>query len=504
MPLPVDVDTLPLYLWERWRGESFDPAQDLDRLLPLARAGTLVFWWLLLIYGRLTARLFAGPWAGRLAVALLASEPTLLAHASLATTDIAISASLLALSYHFAIGRESGWFRRIGVPTIWFAVAVLAKASGLVFGPLCLVVIELERLARQGVLTSTTSWRGFCTNAWQQLLPLRRDAIRIGCLGMVLVFLYCGSDWKTEASFVDWAKKLPDGPSARAWVWTAEHLRIFSNAGEGLTRQVRHNVKSHGGTYLLGQWHPSAFWYYFPVALTIKLTVPLLLFPLLLLFLRPRALLNWAVLCAALLLVFSLTCRVQIGVRIMLPLVLLAIVGEAAALVRACQEPGWQRGLIGSATILGLAWTMIATLSEQPQWLRYVNPLWGGSENGYRLLSDSNYDWGQGLSELAAWQRQHGPELLDVWYFGSDPALKRPPFREVPFHTLPLKDDAAIVQQLHGRYLAISTTMLFGNPGGLEAHERALHFFRAMQPVARTTTFLIYQVRDVPISASNF
>src|SRR5262245_44970927 len=51
MPLPVDVETLPLYLWERWHGTTLDPVHDLDRLLPWARAGMLGFWWLLLLYG---------------------------------------------------------------------------------------------------------------------------------------------------------------------------------------------------------------------------------------------------------------------------------------------------------------------------------------------------------------------------------------------------------------------------------------------------------------------
>src|SRR5436309_15324112 len=53
MPLPTDLDTLPLYLWERWHGVTFDPVRDLPQLLPWARACTLVFWWLLLCYARL-------------------------------------------------------------------------------------------------------------------------------------------------------------------------------------------------------------------------------------------------------------------------------------------------------------------------------------------------------------------------------------------------------------------------------------------------------------------
>jgi hypothetical protein len=144
MPLPVDLDTLPLYLWERWHGVRLDPDNDLEQLLPWARAGTLVFWWLLLAYARLAGRHLAGIWGSRLAVAFVAAEPMLLAHASLATTDLAVTACLLAMVYHYRTGRDARWFRRVAVPAFWFGATVLAKASGLVFGPVCLLVVELE------------------------------------------------------------------------------------------------------------------------------------------------------------------------------------------------------------------------------------------------------------------------------------------------------------------------------------------------------------------------
>src|SRR4029077_11398633 len=34
MPLPMDVATLPIYLWECWTGRQPDLAHDLDRWLP--------------------------------------------------------------------------------------------------------------------------------------------------------------------------------------------------------------------------------------------------------------------------------------------------------------------------------------------------------------------------------------------------------------------------------------------------------------------------------------
>src|SRR4051812_23272099 len=64
MPLAADVQTLPLYLAERWRGVPWDADADCARLLPWFRAGTLPFWWLLLFYGGLLARRHAGRWGG--------------------------------------------------------------------------------------------------------------------------------------------------------------------------------------------------------------------------------------------------------------------------------------------------------------------------------------------------------------------------------------------------------------------------------------------------------
>ncbi len=495
MPLPVDLVTLPVSLWERWRGIPFDPVSDLERVLPLARAATLVFWWGLLIYGWRSGRHLAGPWGGRLAVALLAVEPSLLAHASLATTDIAATACLLALVYHFRTGREAGWVRRLALPTVWFAAAVMSKASGLVFGPICLFAVELEALARTGKLgsgTSATGPRGWVRPTLGGLRLFRRDLFRIVGFGLILIFLYCGSDWSQESSFVSWARTLPDGTVGRSTVWIAENLRIFPNAGYALVRQIRHNLQGHG-VFLRGEVRRRAIWYYFPMALTMKLTIPLLALPLVLSIVRPRSMLNWAAIAAGILLVFSLSSRVQIGIRLVLPLVTLAVVGLAAALVQACREssPGWRRRLLMAWTGAGLAWSASAAVLVWPHGLCYVNELWGGTEKGYLLLSDSNYDWGQGLKELARWQRQRGMVPVAVWYFGTDPALNLLPIRNLPLQALPIGGPEDVVAQVRGRYLAVSTTLLYGAYVP-EARRQYFAFLRTRQPAARTTTFLIY------------
>jgi hypothetical protein len=225
--------------------------------------------------------------------------------------------------------------------------------------------------------------------------------------------------------------------------------------------------------------------------LTIKISPPLLIAPLVLVFLRPRSLKNWACMSAGALTLFSLACRVQIGVRFMLPLVALAVVGLAAGVVQTCAESGlWRRRLLGGAATAGLAWTACSALLVWPQALCYVNAFWGGTPEGYLLVSEANYDWGQGLKELARWQEQQQVPLA-VWYYGTDPAVKSLPVEQVPLHT-GVQSPEDVQVRVKGRYLAVSTSLLYGATGDFESMRTARAYLRTCRPVARTSTFLIF------------
>lgn len=484
MPLAVDVQTLPLFLWESWRGGPVDFAT----ALRVARAGNLVFWWVLLLYALRAGRAVAGHWGGRIAVVLLACEPVLLGHAALATTDIAVTACLLALAFEFRAGRGSRWPRRVALPAVLYGVAILAKASALVFGPLCMVVIELERAWSAGELAGgRAAWRAWARLFW-------RDLGRIIAGGLAVTFLYCGSDWTTERTFVEWARTLPPGMAHDTMLWIAEHLRIFTNAGEGLAQQIKHNLRGQGA-YLLGREHARAVWYYFPVALTIKTTLALLTLPLVIAAVRPRALWNWSCLAAAALLFYSVTCRVQIGVRFMFPLMALACVGLGAAAARALHElGGWKRHALAAWLVLGISASAAAAWRAWPNGISFSNAAWGGASQGHLRLSDSNHDWGQGLHELRAWQQRHGVTPVDVWYFGTDPSVQVLPLRELPLHA---GEGARVVERVEGKVVAVSTTLLFGAfRRRSEPFREAMVFFQSETPMDRTTTFFIYDFRQ--------
>src|SRR4029077_4903462 len=142
----------------------------------------------------------------------------------------------------------------------------------------------------------------------------------------LVTFLYCGSDWTTERTFIEWAQTLPVGKVHDAMLWISEHFRIFTNAGDGLAQQIKHNIRGQNA-FILGHEYRRAIWFYFPVALTMKMSLSLLAGVAVIAAVYRAALRNWACLIAAVLLVFSVTCRVQIGIRLVLPLIAFLCVG---------------------------------------------------------------------------------------------------------------------------------------------------------------------------------
>jgi len=490
MPLPVDVQFGAVRIFELVRDRPVDPRTEAGDVIVIARVMNLVFWWLLLFYSFLIGRSLAGPWAGRAAVAFVACEPSLLAHASLATTDLSVAACLLAMAYHARAGRgSSSWIQRVAVPGLWAGAALLAKASALVFGPILYAAIEIEHRLRDGVGPLPAGVLPKLAFLWRAVNPFRRDWILAGLIAVAVTVLYIGSDFQPEPSFVKWADAQPDGPEGNALRSVAHNLRIFPNAFNGLAFQLTHNVRGHG-SYLLGVVDRRALWWYFPVLATIKISTGVLIaLALSVLVAGKSGRFVWPLLGAALLLLASPAFRVQLGIRMILPVVALSAIGSAATLLAVPSR-------LRAALLVALcALNAFDAVRVFPNTLCHVNTLWGGTEHGYKLVSDSNYDWGQGIPALDAWQRRRGVDRIAVWYFGTDPRAGSDGRRVLPLHTLPAAVRFADLRALvpEGR-LAVSTTLLYGPY--IRGKDELLADLRAREPADRTATFLIYDLQS--------
>ncbi len=483
MPLPVDLQTLPLHLWERERGTLFQPATDLGELLPVARAMTLPFWWLLLLNSFRLARRFGGPWAGRFAVAFTACEPNLLAHAALATTDIAVTAALLAFAESVLRGRDRPWRGRVLVPALWYGAALLCKASAALFCPLILLVLAWP-IAR----------------TWGESKRRLLDLAQMFGIAAVAMFAYCGSDWQPQHSFVAWADSLPDSPGSAEVRFAAHNLKVFPNAGEGFVMQAKHNVRGHGCT-TLGEWHPRAVWYYFPVVFSQKLTEPTLLLLAFALAFRTRRLANPMFIIALILFAFSLTCRVQIGIRLQFPCLAFLIIGLAVALPPLSVSERGPGGEVSSRrwnfAVMGLS--LLAALlvagESWPDGLRYCNRFWGGAEQAPEQLTDSNCDWGQGLPELRRWAEERGIERLPIWYYGADPDARGAPFELIQVNHWPEPSIAGVREKVgKRRLLAVGLSLLNGCPDRRPETLAVIEWLKGQKRIATVGTTAVFVI----------
>ena len=483
MPLPVDVATLPMAAIE-WAGvHTWDLKRDFDSALRIARATTLVFWWLLLVAVFGVSRNLCGRKVAWMTVVLICLEPTLTSHAALATTDIASLSTILLAWWAHLEGRGQSTFRRLVVPGVAYGLALFAKASALAFVPLLIFSCDLVAWWMDGRSLDAGRFRNW----------LRERLAMVG-IGVLTVFLMVGSDWGTEPTFVKWARSIPDGLLSRCMVFVSENLRIFTNAGEGLAQQIKHNLRGHGA-YLLGYEAPRAFFWYFPVLLSIKLTASGLI--LLGTFLATR---SFRVVCPTLavafciLFLFSLNCRVQIGVRLIFPLFILAYFLGAIALSGLWSAKNkWIRAVAISMLLAHGA----EGFSAYPQGIMFANAPWRGIGDPDWMMSDSNYDWGQGIP-LAKRMIEQQDQPLGLLYFGTDPAADDPAwFRRL----MPKKPDwdspEGIRNLFAGKTILVGASVARGGPLGKEFS----HFRKAIQELDWRTIGCMHMIAFPLVSA---
>ena len=408
LPLAKELIALPVYLLY---GLPFDPDPTLwrraeqwiiaqhflyhspapaDRILLVARLPNLFLGTLLVgLIGRWAYRLW-GKGSALVGMALAGLDPNLVAHSSLATTDIPATffmALTLYLLWEYTGSPSLGLLVGVGISA---GLALASKYSGL----LALGLIEL--LLLWPVLPGRLlPWREAHDGTKQQT----RSGVVTAVLSALVVFCL-------TALVLD----------------VAYRGEGFSSFYAGLRTQWAHRSSGHPA-FFLGQYSREGWWLYFPLAFLIKTPVGSLLAMagsvLLLRTGRPFGRREVLLVLVPALLYFAamMLARVNIGLRYVLPVYPLLFV--AASRLATVQFP---RAWLGPALLAGgVAATGVSSLLTAPHQLAYFNELVGGPRAGCRYLSDSNLDWGQDLKGLKAYMEREGLPMIYLSYFGTAP-----------------------------------------------------------------------------------
>lgn len=399
------------------------------RLVTLARLAlislVLIGGWICWLWGR---ALF-GPRAGLTAAALWTFSPTVLGNGALVTADAAAGSAGLAAGYLFWWWlRDPGWGRAAAVGA-GLGLALLTKFTWLLVVPLWPALWLAYRLSGSRAMAGRDWGRQAGQLAAAFLLALY--LINAG-YGFERSFRPLGT--MTFESGALTGKPNP-GPLELKFLEDRLGNRLRGTALGSLPVPVPANYLAGidvqkadfewiDDVYLLGEKYPGGTWYWYcyallvkePVGLWLLLTASFVFAPL------PKAR-ELAVLLAPAASVLALVswnhtlCHYRYALPA-LPFLFVAAGGAAAAV-------SWRRPAASAVVIGSLAWYAGSSLAVAPHWLSYFNEPAGGPESGWRHLSDSALDWGQGLVDLRWWLDRH-PEAkpLRLAYIGNfDPRL---------------------------------------------------------------------------------
>ena len=429
--------------------------------LAYARLGELPFFLILCAVVWLWGKRLTDERGAAIAVALVVTNPNLLAHAGLATSDIALAATVSAALLAFVEWLDAPhWTSALALGT---AVALVASTDYAGFAMLALAfaaIYGMRRRANRGPLWSdVTPWL-----AWLALL------ITVATTALVT--------WAVYGFRFGIIENLPVLVPAADWF-------------RGLASFVTESARSRPA-YLFGNRSMNGWWYYYPVALLVKTPLPLFLLAAVGSGAAARGLVRYdswqrampLIACIGIILAAAIVGD-DTGVRLMLPVhASMALLGAVAAVElwdhAASSLPARRLVRATVASILGAA--VLVPMRTHPDYLAYFNALAG--ERPELILADSNLDWGQDLYRLGEVMKRMHIDSIAVAYYGSAP-LDAAGVR----NARPL----AAAERPRG-WIAASETMLAG-VGGDGAYE----WLNELQPVGRVgASLVLFYVPPVP------
>jgi len=368
-----------------------------------------------------------GPAAALVALLLVALDPNFVAHAGVVHTDVGASLGFLAAVLSWEAARRRPTLLRLALAALALGLALATKFSAILLPPILLLqsLLASRRDPRPGRAATRA--------------VLRLAAVVMGALVVVLAVYAPLSARMNPDHQRAVIHEMVAGRGAPRLSAAIESLvpvsRPLAHYLGGLASVLRQSAVGGGVNYLFGKSSVHGFPFYFFAAFALKSSIAFLAVTAVTLvsFLRrPAGLAEEArlfLLPPAILFLSSIGSAYNIGIRHMLPVYPFLALAAAAVFVRAAAARGRAtRGGPAPAALALLALPLVAgyeLLRIHPHELSYFNAFAGGPENGRKLLSDSNVDWGLDLKRLARELERRRAAKPTIVYFGGDDVLYR-------------------------------------------------------------------------------
>lgn len=414
----------PFWTWEnvndrQWAaGNSllYESGNDADKILFYSRLpimilaivfGFILFWWTRKNYGTSPALL---------TLFLFVLSPTFLAHSRYVTTDLGATMAFFLSVIFFINFLEKNDRKSAIYFGIILGLSLLVKFSLVILLPFFIVVTV-------GYLVFSKSFR---TKKVQDILLV----FIIAFIAMYLFYIPNVWNYPLEQNLVDAKYTLGNYKTAKfapKIVYSLLSSKLTQPVGQYLHGFLMVAQRTSGGNsaYFLGEISNKGWVHYFPTLFLTKEHISLyllIIFAVIISFKKfsevrlPKISLKTAVFLSfiAYYWAWSLWSPLNIGVRHILPTFPFIYILISKPIVEWIKNGVFKKIII---SIL-LFWMTLEIIFVYPYFLSYYNQFAGGWKIGYKIATDSNYDWGQDLKRLRDWTAQNGVSKIYLDYFG--------------------------------------------------------------------------------------
>jgi len=480
-PLIKDLCGLPLLffspqfpvsnpLWteginEQWQlGDKFIHSNDADKITFWSRLPIILIAMLLGFFIFRWTKELAGAAAGIFALILYAFNPNILGHGHYVTTDIGIAAFIFISFYYFIKFLKYPSWKNTILAGIFLGLAQLAKFSAVMLFPffgLIIVIYALAKKDRVFAIRRASDNKPSRTPFKNLLEYLSKYALIVFICFVLIWILYFYNTFNMPVEKIqDIANTVFGnegiGGLAKSTVIGMSAMPVLKYLSEYFLGVFMVFARVAGGNtyYFLGTVSNHATPLYFPAVFLLKETLPFL-FLILTTFIYASAGIIRSVFSSGIkenwkkfleysqsgvaqysmlgFIIFysylSITGNLNIGFRHLFPILPFVYVLAAKKIfdfIKSCEGKKIKTAVKATLAIL-VAWIILEPIIFFPSYLSYFNELAGGPKNGYKYVTDSNYDWGQDLKRLSRWVDKYNSCALS-----KNPEVCMDPNRAIP------------------------------------------------------------------------
>jgi len=404
-----------------------------DQIIFASRLPMIIFTIIFVLLLFFVAYKWFGKHVALLSLFFICFSPTFIAHGRLVTIDIAAAFGLVLATYLFLNFLQNPNWKNVFFAGIGFGIAMICKFSLILLIPFFGILMIAWVISKK-------------ENFWNYF----SKTIALGLIGVIFV-IWPVYAWHLSGEPV--AKQIYDVqetikgnpiPIARDFVYFLMNNSITRPLGYwafGVLMAGQRTVWGNS-TYFMGQVASNGWIEYFPVLYLLKESLAfhiLTLFALFFLLINkikflfkkdsnkvaqfvythfPEfAMFLWIIIYWAV----ALAGNLNIGLRHIIPAIPFTYILVALAISKIYKNldnyPKSKKAFKVMVFFM-LTWQALAIFKAYPYYISYYNEIIGGSKNGYKIATDSNYDWGQDLGELKDFIEKNKIEKIKVSYFG--------------------------------------------------------------------------------------